>query len=363
MPKAVQSCGSQCERTPAHSAEPQAFRPTISVMKSNAMQPTFIQSRELRVALIAACALLATLPSAAQSASTPAKQIEVSAVYFPTHPYGAFFEVADTPRGATELVSYVYKPKGRGPFPAVVMMHGRGGPYSSNVNAACTFVRRGELTDCNAKTLSKRAQMWGEFWAQNGVLAIHVDSFGPRGRAHGFGRGTHGDADREAVNELTVRPWDAEDALGYLYQRGDVKPGRVALQGWSHGASTTLNLMNLYKTRKTRMQGFQQALVFYPGCGPKALLSNTAYEAHVPITVFLASDDEEVNPEACRKALTGARADLGNGKRTVEIINYDGATHDFDDPGKSRQSVPANVQAKTDAMARALRIVRAMAAK
>jgi dienelactone hydrolase len=332
-------------------------------MKTNAMQPTFIQSRELRVALLAAWALMATLPCAAQPTSAPAKQFEISAVYFPTNSHGAAFEVADTPRGATELVGYVYKPKGRGPFPAVVMMHGRGGPYSSNVNAACTFVRRGELTDCNAKTLSKRAHMWGEFWAQNGVLAIHVDSFGPRGRAHGFGRGTHGDPDREAVNELTVRPWDAEDALGYLYQRGDVKPGRVALQGWSHGASTTLNLMNLYKTRRTRMQGFQQALVFYPGCGPKALLSNAAYEAHVPITVFLASDDEEVNPEACRKALTGARADLGNGKRTVEIINYAGASHDFDDPGKSRQAVAANVQAKADSMARALRIVKAMAVK
>jgi dienelactone hydrolase len=348
---------------PAPLAEPQAFRRTICVMKSNAMQPAFIQSCELCVALVAAWALMAAPPSAAQSASGTSQAIEVSAVYFPTHAHGVFFDVADTPRGATELVGYVYKPKGRGPFPAVVMMHGRGGPYSSNVNATCTFVRRGELTDCNAKTLSKRAQMWGEFWAQNGVLAIHVDSFGPRGRAHGYGRGTHGDADREAVNELTVRPWDAEDALGYLYQRGDVKPGRVALQGWSHGASTTLNLMSLYKTRQTRMQGFQQALVFYPGCGPKALLSNTAYEARVPITVFLASDDEEVNPQICRKALTGARADLGNGKRSVEIINYEGATHDFDDPGKSRQAVAANVQAKTDSMARALRIVKAMAVK
>jgi hypothetical protein len=81
------------------------------------MQPTFIQSRELRVALVelvAACALIATLPCAAQPTSAPAKQIEVSAVYFPTHAHGAFFDVADTPRGATELVGYVYKPKGRG---------------------------------------------------------------------------------------------------------------------------------------------------------------------------------------------------------------------------------------------------------
>ncbi len=330
------------------------------------MQPTFICPRVARTAsaaLFTACALLSTLPSVARPTNSAAKPIEVGAVYFPANAQGSLFEVPNTPRGTAELVGYVYKPKGRKPFPAVVMMHGRSGPYSSNVNAVCTFVRRGELTDCNVKTLSKRAQMWGEFWAENGVLAIHVDSFGPRGRAHGYGRGTHGDADREAVNELTVRPWDAEDALSYLYQRGDVQTNHIALQGWSNGASTALNLMNLYKTRRTRMLGFQQALVFYPGCGPKALLSNTAYEARVPTTVFLASDDKEVNPEVCRKALTGARADLSNGKRTVEIVNYQGATHDFDDPGKSRQAVPANAQAKADAMMRALRLVRAMAAK
>jgi dienelactone hydrolase len=321
------------------------------------------RARRAIVAATIGLVLFSALPCAAQSVKSAARAVEVSTVYFPARAYGDLFNQPDTPRGTAELVGYVFKPKGRGPFPAVVMLHGRGGPYSSNVNAACAFVRRGELGDCNAKTLSKRAQMWGEFWASQGVLAIHVDSFGPRGVAHGFGRGTHGDSAREAVNELTVRPWDAEDALQYLYQRGDVQTNHIALQGWSHGASSTLNLMNLYQTRKTRMLGFQQALVFYPGCGPKALLSNTAYQARAPITVFLANDDEEVNPAACRKAFTGARADAGNGKRSVEIVNYEGATHDFDDPGKSRQAVAANVQAKADSMARALTIVRAMALK
>jgi hypothetical protein len=99
---------------PADSAEPQAFRPMICVKKSNAMQPTFIQSREFCVALLAAWALMSAPPSAAQGGSGTSQQFEVSAVYFPTHAHGAFFEVADTPRGATELVGYVYKPKGRG---------------------------------------------------------------------------------------------------------------------------------------------------------------------------------------------------------------------------------------------------------
>jgi hypothetical protein len=47
--------------------------------------------------------------------------------------------------------------------------------------------------------------MWGELWAARGALALLADSFGPRGKAHGFGRFTHEDPDREDVNEKTVR--------------------------------------------------------------------------------------------------------------------------------------------------------------
>jgi dienelactone hydrolase len=318
---------------------------------------------DVRFIAITILAMVVTNPCAEQSTRMKTQQVEISTVYFPTKATGVFFGESDTPRGTNELVGYLYKPQGRGPFPAVVMMHGRAGPYSTSVNESCTFVQRGVRSDCSVDTLSARARMWGMFWAEQGVLAIHVDSFGPRGRAHGYGRNTHGDADREAVNELTVRPLDAEDALAYLYLRGDVKTNQIALQGWSNGASTALNLADLYKTRRTRMQGFQQALVFYPGCGPKALRSNNGYQAGVPTTVFLAGKDEEVNPEICRKVLAGAIADLSDGKRTVAIINYDGATHDFDDPGKARQSVPANAEAKADAMARALQIIKAMTGK
>jgi dienelactone hydrolase len=319
--------------------------------------------RDIIFATVTTFTILIASPCAAQSTNVAVKQIEIRTVYFPTYATSTFSGEANEARGTAELVGYVYKPQGRGPFPAVVMMHGRAGPYSTSANERCTFVQRGVRSDCSVDTLSARARMWGMFWAEQGVLAIHVDSFGPRGRAHGYGRNTHGDADREAVNELTVRPWDAEDALAYLHLRGDVKTNQIALQGWSNGASTALNLVDLYKTHRTRMQGFQQALVFYPGCGPKALRSNNGYRAGVPTTVFLASKDEEVNPEICRKVLAGAIADLGDGKRTVEVINYDGATHDFDDPGKNRQSVPANAEAKADAMARALQIIKAMTGK
>jgi dienelactone hydrolase len=301
-----------------------------------------------RLALVAAA--ISVFPVAPTSAQLASQLPTVSTVYFPG-------------RGVVELVGYVYKPKGRGPWPAMVMLHGRAGPYSSNVNAACTFVRQGEASDCNVSTLTLRSKMWGKYWSDHGVLSIHVDSFGPRGLAHGFARGTHDDPERLPVNELTVRPLDAEDAKAYLLTRADVKPAKIALQGWSNGASTALNVMFNQISRPAGALGFTRALVFYPGCGSTALLSNKAYSAGAPTSVFLASADEEVSPEICTKALTNAPVIVRGGASggVVDITVYDGATHDFDDPGRTRQSVPANVLAKADAMARALQIVKVMA--
>src|SRR6201996_3930948 len=155
-------------------------------------------------------------------------------------PETVFFKSAD---GTTEIVGYLFRPAGAGPHPAIVMLHRRGRAYSSNDNAGCTFVQRGTASACNAATLSKRHLMWGEFWAARGVLALLPDSFGPRGKAHGFGRFTHDDPDRDDVNEKTVRPLDAEGALAYLRGRTDVDAQRIFLQGWSNGGSTALNVI------------------------------------------------------------------------------------------------------------------------
>ena len=249
--------------------------------------------------------------------------------------------------GSTELVGYVFEPAGNGPHPAIVLLHGRAGPYSSNVNAGCTLVAPGHESPCNAATLSKRHAMWGEYWAAHGYVALLVDSFGPRGRAHGYGRFTHDDPDREAVNERTVRPLDAEGALAWLLARADVQPGRVMLQGWSNGGSTTLNVMYRQATGASadKAKRFRAALAFYPGCGLKALLSQR-YTADAPVWAFLGADDEEVSPTVCAKVLHDAAA-------PVDVTTYPGATHDFDDPGATHQAVPGNRSAKDDAMTRA----------
>ena len=49
-------------------------------------------------------------------------------------------------------------------MPAVVMMHGRAGPYSSLAKGFH-----------DATTLSKRHKFWGELMAANGYVALPVD--------------------------------------------------------------------------------------------------------------------------------------------------------------------------------------------
>jgi carboxymethylenebutenolidase len=250
--------------------------------------------------------------------------------------------------GRTELVGYLFAPAGDGPHPAIVLLHGRGGPYSSKVNAGCTLVARGVESPCGAATLSKRHMAWGEYWAAHGYLALLVDSFGPRGRAHGYGRFTHGDPDREAVNERSVRPLDAESALAWLVARPDVLPGRVMLQGWSNGASTAINVMERQADGAASHPAgrFRAALVFYPGCGPAALIAQRVV-VDAPLWAFLGADDEEVSTTVCERVLghaTGA---------PLAVTVYPGATHDFDDPGMARQAVAGNRAAREDAMNRA----------
>ena len=59
--------------------------------------------------------------------------------------------------------------------------------------------------------------------------------------------------------------------------------------------------------------------------------------------------DEEVSPKRCASLVDKSHAKGGD----IDIKLYPGATHDFDDPGRKRQSVDANVAAKADAMEQA----------
>jgi dienelactone hydrolase len=254
-------------------------------------------------------------------------------------PERATFASAD---GHTTLVGYVFKPEGPHPArtPAIVMMHGRAGAYSSAANGRY-----------DALTLSRRHQAWGQIWARQGYLAILVDGFGPRGYPHGFPRFSY-DSRPDALNEITVRPLDAYGALAYLRARGDVVADRVAIQGWSNGGSATLATMSQTApgiSSPTPATGFRGGLAFYPACGLKGQF-NDGILPYAPVRVFQGSADEEVSPRRCAELVARSRALGGD----VQFRLYPDATHDFDDPSPSHQDNDANAVATEDAIAGAV---------
>lgn len=233
----------------------------------------------------------------------------------------------------TPLVGYLYAPAGvEGPAPAVVLMHGRAGAYSSLADGVY-----------DASTLTMRHKFWGEYWAARGYYAIVVDGFGPRGYPGGFGRGSYSERPDE-VNEVTVRPLDAYGALKYLRTLPGVDDDRVGLMGWSNGGSATLATMADDKPGDMRRIGFRAGIAMYPACGLHNRFARTGYTVYAPVRVFMGTEDEEVSHDRCRDLIGTARAR----GQDVEFTSYRGATHSFDDPGRRRQGVAANARATAD---------------
>lgn len=235
-----------------------------------------------------------------------------------------------------ELVGYLFLPKATAaPVPAVVLMHGRAGAYSSAAKGVYT-----------AKTLSQRHRQWAEWWAGQGYAALIVDGFGLRGYPAGFGRHTYKDRPAE-LDETEARPQDAYAGLLYLRSRREIAGDRIGLMGWSNGGSTVLAAMAENAPGLDRIggaaKGFRGGLSLYPGCALKDKYKG-GLVPYAPTRIYAAELDEEVSPKICTTLTERSRAKGAN--LTLQI--YPGAVHGFDDPGAARQANPANRAATQD---------------
>ena len=280
---------------------------------------------------------------AAMASVLAASWLPSSALAQPAAPVEAVtFQSADA---KTRLVGYVFRAAttSAAPLPAVVMMHGRAGAYSSLAHGVYT-----------ASTLSKRHKFWGELLAANGYVAILVDGFGPRGYPKGFPAHSYDERPAE-LDEVEIRPLDAYGALAYLRTRADVQKDHVALLGWSNGGSAALSTMSIDTpgiARPASASGFRGALVFYPACGLKGKF-DSGYRPYAPVRVFMGAADEEVSPKRCARLVERSRSSGGD----IDITLYPGATHGFDDPSRKRSRVDANVDATDDAVPKALKFL------
>jgi dienelactone hydrolase len=157
----------------------------------------------------------------------------------------------------------LFRPKGNGPFPAVVALHGCGGLFNDD------------------KEMKGREEDWAERLVAAGYVVLLPDSFTARGVLQ-----ICSGPDRKISPE--ERAEDAAAAAQWLAKQPFVDAKRMGLMGWSHGAMSVL-----WTVRKGFMQGrpqYKVAIGLYPGCREIAKLPD--WQPDVPLTLLLGEDDD-----------------------------------------------------------------------
>ena len=185
----------------------------------------------------------------------------------------------------------VVVPEGKGPFPAVVIMHG------------CSGIRQ-------------NSHNWARLLRENGYASIIVDTFALRGVSEictNLGR-----------VQSYARVLDAYAALRYLGTRPDIASDRVGVMGFSNGAVATLGAASdLWQDRVTDTPlRFRAAVALYPEC---LLLQSSTFP--VPTAILIGDKDDWTLAASCEKLV----ANLPRNSHPVLLKVYPGAHHGFDD--------------------------------
>jgi len=137
------------------------------------------------------------------------------------------------------LTGLLMKPKGDGPFPAVILLHECSGMYT-------------EIADNRDNIWASRLVSWG-------YATLQVDSFGPRKETYVCDRPT-------SIIHPIDRRLDAYAGKTYMENQPYVDGKRIAVMGWSHGGWTTLFTVNNNFMNGIRTGPFKASIAFYPWC-------------------------------------------------------------------------------------------------
>jgi dienelactone hydrolase len=235
-----------------------------------------------------------------------------------------------------KLKGLLYRPEGKGPFPAIVALHGCDG-----------------LTEPKTP-IARRYADWGERLAAEGFVVLFPDGFAARGLGAQCGAG------QRSLRSGRERVVDAEGARRFLQAQTYVAADRVSLLGWANGAVAALWAVRPGGTKKDAKPDFRSAVAFFPGC---RRLRDTAWSARLPTLILIGAKDDWTPANTCEQMVAGAR---GRTART-NITVYPGAYHDFDHPDLPLQQrtnvafslgTAARVHVGTDLAARADAIKR-----
>jgi dienelactone hydrolase len=182
----------------------------------------------------------------------------------PKEPARVRFRSTDDAR--TRLDGYVFRPRGRGPFPAVIALHGCAGLLSTR----------------DPSRLSARHADWARRLVDRGYVVFFPDSFTRRGIKDLCRRG----GKRPITPSHRAR--DVRGAARWLSGRKYVDSGRIALLGWSHGGTTLLWAAR--EGAAPERGEFKAAFAFYPAC--RIFAESERWRPRIDVTILIGEADD-----------------------------------------------------------------------
>jgi len=216
------------------------------------------------------------------------------------------------------IQGYLAKPKGAGPFPAIIGLHGCAG-----------------MSDTTKRKLVDELVGWG-------YVVLLVDSLATRSIDHDCFKGIL----------AIARMADALGALAFLAKQTFIDPRRVAAVGFSKGAWTALALSESNSSFKLfdrpSNSKFRAAVAFNPPC------RDAGARPLIPTIILIGTLDEWTPVADCSEKIDA----WGTDGVPIELVIYRGVHHGFYypelRPGKSMLGrwLEYNEKAATDASRR-----------
>jgi dienelactone hydrolase len=181
-----------------------------------------------------------------------------------------------------------------GRLPAVMLLHGSGGPNAGH-------------------------ELWSKHFNEMGVASFLIDSFS--------GRGLTSTSTNQALLGRFNMIVDAYRALDVIANHPRIDPARIAVMGFSRGGQSAL-----YSSLKRFQQAWNPRVAFaahiplYASC--QAVLIGDTDLSSVPIRMFHGTADDYVPVAPCRAYVERLRA----AGRDVELTEYPDAHHGYDNP-------------------------------